>query len=191
MTGRKTPSYLLWSPPWYNRDGWLGVRHQVTCYYRCADWLKVAVLFRLCGGSGFHSGAGCGFQRTSVRHLSHQVFMQPPSLPHPIFALSVAGPLLFRHEVWHLSHQVFMQPPSWPHLCFAPAMAGPLLVMIILTCNDALYSVRVTRSRRCTLYSSKRIRVSLCAVIVFVLFMCVVAEISKKTNTRQHFSKKR
>ena len=148
------------------------------------------MFFRLCGGSGFHSGAGCGFQRTSFRHLSHQVFMQP--------FLYLTGVLhsqsldLYHSDMRFATLAIGYSCSNILYLTyFAPAVAGPLLVMIILTYNYVLYSVRVTRSRRCTLSSPKKIRVLLCAVIVFVLFMCVVAEISKKRNKRQYFSKKR
>ena len=146
------------------------------------------MFFRLCGGSGFHSGAGCGFQRTSIRHLSHQVFMQP--------FLYLTGVLHSQSlDLYHSDMRFATLPIGYScsniHLCFAPAVAGPLLVMIILTYNYVLYSVRATSSRRCTLSSPKKIRVLLCAVIVFVLFMCVVAEISKKRNKRQYFSKNR
>ena len=51
LTGHKTPVYLQFMPwpcPWYNRTGWLGVKHQFTYlqfmpwpWYNCTGWLGV------------------------------------------------------------------------------------------------------------------------------------------------------
>ena len=131
--------------PWYNRTGWLGVKHQLTYLLTCCDEIFNAIRLQLTGHIFFLTVEGLGIEYNTMRHsrkgrrllrkpwFEPQCFDPDTSVFHYLAAAPSSRRLLpvsFTSSPTHPLHIVsFTSPPSPPSTSYTSS--PPHLLHII------------------------------------------------------------